>query len=93
MMVPVMEENSTAYAWPIGRKSRKEDEAILAEARSRFIRSPYHELHDINCDFREGVLILRGRVPSYFIKQVAQSAVFSLEDIAEIDNRLEVIEE
>jgi hypothetical protein len=93
MMLPVMEENYTAYALPLQRNSMQEDEAILAEARTRFQRSPYHELHEINCDFREGVLILRGRVPSYFIKQVAQSAVFSLEGIGEIDNRLEVVEE
>jgi hypothetical protein len=92
-MVPVMEENYTAYALPLKRNSMQKDKAILAEARTRFHRSPYHELHGINCDFREGVLILRGRVPSYFIKQVAQSAVFSIEGIGEIDNRLEVVDE
>jgi len=58
----------------------------------RFERSPYRELRHVNCEFRDGVLTLRGRVPSSFLKQVAQSIVFSMERIETIVNRLEVVE-
>jgi hypothetical protein len=68
-----------------------EKEAILAEVRIRLRRSPYHELHSVQCDFHEGVLSLLGNVPSYFFKQVAQSIVFSIERVEVIDNRLEII--
>ena len=92
-MYPLMEENFAVFVWPLERRPPKADEAVLAEARSRFDRSPYRELRAIACDFREGLLILRGRVPSFFIKQIAQSAVFSIERIEEIENRLEVVED
>jgi osmotically-inducible protein OsmY len=36
------------------------------------------------------VLTLRGSVPSAFLKQIAQSIVFSMERIDAINNRLEV---
>ena len=47
-------------------------------------------LSAVLCDFHEGVLILRGRVPSYYMKQIAQTAVRGLTQVQRIDNRLEV---
>jgi osmotically-inducible protein OsmY len=74
------------------RNPTAEKEAVLAEARLRFEQSPYRELHDIACEFQDGVMTLRGRVPSCFLKQIAQSTVFSMERVEVIDNRLEVAE-
>jgi hypothetical protein len=91
MMVSRNLEKSIVDVSPSDRAAIDEKEALLAEVRNRFQRSPYWELHDVICDFREGVLTLRGRVPSYFFKQVAQSIVFSLERIDEIDNRLMIV--
>jgi osmotically-inducible protein OsmY len=53
--------------------------------------SGYQELRGVSCDFHEGVLTLRGRVPSYYLKQVAQSLVFDLDGVQELSNRLEVV--
>ena len=92
MMYPSENKNCTVNVPQPDQNSMKEKVAILAEARSRFQRSPYHELHEVNCDFHEGVLTLRGRVPSSFLKQIAQTIVFSMERIEAIDNRLEVLE-
>ena len=89
-MVRITDENRFVEIPPQERNSIREKEAVLAEAKLRFYRSPYRELRDITCDFQEGVLTLRGRVPSYFLKQIAQSIVFSMERIGEIRNRLEI---
>jgi hypothetical protein len=36
------------------------------------------------------VLVLRGRAPSYFLKQIAQSAVVGIDGVRRIVNRIEV---
>ncbi len=70
---------------------KAEEEIIREEAVMLLQESPYRELWDVACEFREGVLTLRGRVPSFFLKQIAQSIVFVMERVEEINNRLEVI--
>ena len=53
--------------------------------------SGYWELHGVSCHFHEGVATLKGRVSSFFLKQLAQSLVFPIDGVEEIHNRLEVI--
>ena len=45
----------------------------------------------LTCEFREGLLLLRGRVSSYYYKQVAQEAVLGLEKVEQVVNQIEVI--
>ena len=65
-----------------------EDVCQLAARRLR--ESSYHVLRSLSCEFRDGVLILRGSVDSYYLKQVAQTAVFGIPFVDEVDNRVEV---
>jgi osmotically-inducible protein OsmY len=51
----------------------------------------YPELRQIACEYHEGVLTLRGVVSSYFMKQMAQSAIQSINGVEAISNRLEVL--
>ena len=46
---------------------------------------------EITCDYAEGVLILRGRVPSFYLKQVLQSLVSDTPGVHRIDNRVDVV--
>jgi osmotically-inducible protein OsmY len=63
----------------------------LAErARQRLRAQPYRQLWMIVCECHEGLLTLRGAVSSYYLKQVAQAAVVSLDGVEEIINRVEV---
>lgn len=64
--------------------------AVHGEAQSRLRRSGYPELRLIACEFHQRVLTLRGRVSTFYLKQVAQTAVSDLADVGEINNRLEV---
>ncbi|MEN6459283.1 MAG: BON domain-containing protein [Thermoguttaceae bacterium] len=60
----------------------------IAQAALR--QSAYFELRQVTCDFRAGVLTLRGRLPSYHLKQLAQTAVAEVPGVVEVDNRVEV---
>lgn len=53
--------------------------------------SAYLELRNVSCDFYEGVLTLRGHVPSYYLKQLAQSLLCELDGVLELNNHLEVV--
>lgn len=61
----------------------------VAEQRLRC--QPYLALRHVACDLRDGVLILRGLVPSYHLKQIAQTVVTDLAGILRIENQIEVI--
>jgi osmotically-inducible protein OsmY len=61
----------------------------LAEDRLR--RSTYLALRDVACDAREGVLRLRGRLPSHYLKQVAQALAAEVEGVREVVNQIVVI--
>jgi hypothetical protein len=61
----------------------------LAEGRLR--RNPYLALKHVACDCRGEVLVLRGCLPSYYLKQIAQEAVASLEGVVRIDNQIQVV--
>lgn len=55
-------------------------------------RSPYYSLRRITCEFRNGVLTIQGRVPSYFLKQLALAlAQRCAKGRATIDDQVEVV--
>ena len=60
-------------------------------AEGRLRRNPYLALRNVSCDCRGGVLVLRGRLPSYYLKQVAQEAVVRLEGVQGVENQIEVV--
>jgi osmotically-inducible protein OsmY len=53
--------------------------------------NPYLALKNISCGCRDGVLVLRGCLPTYYLKQVAQVAVADLEGVESIDNQIQVV--
>lgn len=64
--------------------------SIESEARKRLHTTGYTCLDRIDCRFCNGVLTLSGTVTSYYQKQVAQTAVLSLEGIGQVKNEIEV---
>lgn len=43
------------------------------------------------CECDDGSLFLRGQVPSYYIKQLAQEAVADMEGVRQVVNEIEVV--
>lgn len=72
--------------------SRDDLRVWQAERASQSLCSaPYSALHWISCDYCGGALTLRGKVPCYFLKQMAQAIVADTPGVREIVNRIEVV--
>lgn len=68
------------------------DQQLLEERIGAAIRtSPYVGRKVLRFEASEGKVTLRGKVASYFQKQMAQEAVRSVAGVREIENHLEVI--
>lgn len=65
-------------------------DGIVESARGRLQSSPYSALKEIVCIDRDGALELEGDVPTYYLKQVAQTLVVGVEGVTAIVNRIEV---
>jgi osmotically-inducible protein OsmY len=68
---------------------RRVDPADLAERALR--NSPYLALRNVTCDCRDGVLTLRGCLPTYYLKQVAQAVVARLDGVRQVVNEIQVV--
>jgi osmotically-inducible protein OsmY len=67
-------------------------QAATADVAERRLRShPYLALKNISCYLFDGVLVLRGCLPTYYLKQLAQAAVASLKGVQRIDNQIQVV--
>ena len=60
------------------------------EAQERLRAVPRISFRDLRCEYRHGLLVLQGRVQSYYEKQLAQEAVAGLPGVAQVVNQLEV---
>jgi osmotically-inducible protein OsmY len=64
---------------------------VVEGAETRLRGNSYLALKNVSCEYFEGVLTLRGCVPSYYLKQMAQTAVARLDGVDRIVNEIEVI--
>jgi len=65
-------------------------DGILKQAYHRLRGSSYRELREVACEFHADVLTLRGRVGSYFVKQMAHVLVADVGGVTTVANRLDV---
>ena len=64
----------------------------LAEAAGQRLRqSGYRPLWTITCHYHEGMVFLRGRVNSYYLKQLAQETIRNVAGVEQIVNEIEVV--
>ena len=59
-------------------------------AEGLLLASPYVAIRHLKCRFCDGELTIVGRVPSYYLKQLAQTAVQQLDGVDRISNIIEV---
>ena len=74
----------------IGLEPETRDSVVEHAARQALRASPYGELHGTTCEACDGVLVLRGRVSSFYLKQIAQVITRQLPGVMRLENRLEV---
>ena len=85
--MPVLNLASAEPATP----ARTPHPGLLELAEGCLRRNPYLALKNVACDCRGGVLVLRGCLPSYYLKQVAQEVVARLEGVQAVDNQIQVV--
>jgi osmotically-inducible protein OsmY len=54
------------------------------------LKSPYHAVRKVFCQYDYGTLFLRGRLPTFHQKQVAQEAVARVKGVTLVINKIEV---
>jgi osmotically-inducible protein OsmY len=71
---------------------RPAQQVPLAELAERQLRSsPYLALRNVTCEARDGVVVLRGCLPTYYLKQMAQAVITRVEGVGQIVNEIEVV--
>jgi hypothetical protein len=54
--------------------------------------SPYPALNKLSCEYRGGVLVLLGCLPTYYLKQIAQEVVSrQMNGVGRLDNQIHVV--
>ena len=66
---------------------------VLKRVNSALAQSCHFMQHwrEITCTYRDGILTLRGTVPSFYLKQVLQSTLMDVQGVRRVDNRVDVI--
>ena len=66
--------------------------AVETQSKQKLSECPYsYYFQDVTIYCVSGVLTLRGRVPTFYMKQIAQSLVGAIEGVSRIDNCLDVV--
>ena len=64
---------------------------VVATAKARILHHPHLKAQRICCEIDDGRLFLRGQVPSFFYKQLAQEAVQTIAGVGRILDEIEVV--
>jgi osmotically-inducible protein OsmY len=64
---------------------------VLELVQRRLRDSSYYYLRTVSCAFDEGVLTLRGRVPSFYLKQTVQVIAENVEGVSQVVNLVDVM--
>ena len=64
---------------------------VVEGAENCLRHNSYLALKNVQCDFHEGVLTLKGCLPTYYLKQMAQSVVGRVVGVQRIVNEIEVV--
>ena len=76
---------------PMDRNGHQVSRKVTQAAKDRLLRSPYMTVKRVSCEYDDGVLLLRGRLASFYQKQLAQEAVAGLPGVVHVVNETEVV--
>lgn len=64
---------------------------VVHEAQRRLEESSHHFRRSIQCEFESGTLYVSGAVPSFYLKQTAQSLLSDIDGVQQIQNEVRVV--
>lgn len=65
---------------------------VSETAETRLQTSPHRDLRSLSFEFNDGVLVLHGRLGSYYHKQLAQETVAGIAGVIQVVNEIEVVD-
>ena len=65
---------------------------VTKQAQELLRTSPYRPVRRVACAFHDGRLVLRGRLRTFFHKQLAQEAVARVDGVCQVVNEIEVVQ-
>jgi osmotically-inducible protein OsmY len=71
-------------------KEKEADHSLLYQVKRVLLDTGYAALRRIDCRVEDGVVELSGDVPSFYCKQIAQTAVLALKHVRRVENCLRV---
>lgn len=75
----------------MNRTTLIDSQHVVDAAKARLQQSPYLTIRDLSFEYDQGVLFLRGQLPSYYHKQIAQTTLARLPGVSQIINETEVV--
>ena len=60
-------------------------------AKASLLQNADPAMRNVRCEFRQGMIILRGTLHSFYHKQLAQEAVARIEGVLRVINEIEVV--
>ena len=70
--------------------TRSRSHTELAQLQEQFRQSPYWSLRQLSCEADDGRVVLRGTLPSFYLKQVAQSVALKTVGVGCIQSDIDV---
>jgi osmotically-inducible protein OsmY len=83
--------NATASAQPPLTRTRAAGEHLVRQAATKLQTSPYSDLRRLHVAYESGSLTLSGNVPSYYLKQMAQTIAAETAGVDHVRNRIAVV--
>ena len=65
---------------------------VTKQAQELLRTSPYKPVRRVACAYQDGMLVLRGRLRTFFHKQLAQEAVARVDGVRQVVNEIEVVQ-
>ena len=75
----------------IARIQLKSDRVIKGEVARSIRELSCHQIRDVECVCQKGVVTLRGTLPTFYLKQVAQSIASKVPGVNRIVNDIRVV--
>lgn len=83
----VDQEKAAVLRGVVGMEQQGARRADVAKAAAKRMQaSPYWALRSITCEFHSGILVLCGQVPSFYLKQIPQETVRTVDCVGMIVN-------
>ncbi len=85
--------HNLTYHCAAGSRCSESDEVdhhVVVEVRRKLRDSGYPPLGRLTCRVAEGQITLQGRVPSFYLEQVAQTLAASIDEHLIVNNLIEV---